>query len=66
MVRNYLCLGATFLMGRDDSIRLPTLDDYADGREVKVHTEKSKEVVEVMDGLVNLIRQNVKYIVDLR
>ena len=44
-------------MGRDDSIRLPTLDDYADGREVKVHTEKSKEVVEVMDGLVNLIRQ---------
>ena len=42
------------------------MEDYSDGQELKVHNSKSAEVVEIVEGLVNLIRENDKFIVDLR
>ena len=53
-------------IGRDDQLRLPQLEDYSEGQELKVHNNKSAEVVEIVEGLVNLIRENDKFIVDLR
>ncbi len=66
LVRNFVCLGAAFLIGRDDKIRLPNLEDYSDGKDVVVHDDNSPEVLEIVNGLIDLIKQNKKFIVDLR
>ena len=54
------------MIGRDNSIKLPQPEDYADGKELVVYDSKSPEVTEIIEGLVRLVRDNDKFIIDMR